>query len=139
MGALDYADGSDNPRLGKSLPTSSGTILRLSDLEQGMANLQRLPGATAHMKLLPGQHEGESDIQIARSLAKKWQLGAWLDDAGSKASGRYQAGGALYLYDLITLNESCTFPAEAILNSISITTATTTAACITPFPLATGH
>ena len=40
------------------------------------------------MKLLPGQHEGESDIQIARSLAKKWQLGAWLDDAGSKASGR---------------------------------------------------
>ncbi|MBZ4261253.1 hypothetical protein LAN14_22150, partial [Mycobacterium tuberculosis] len=88
-----------------SLPTSSGTILRLSDLEQGMANLQRLPGATAHMKLLPGQHEGESDIQIARSLAKKWQLGAWLDDAGSKASGRYQAGGALYLYDLTTLND----------------------------------
>ncbi|MDO6928851.1 ShlB/FhaC/HecB family hemolysin secretion/activation protein, partial [Acinetobacter baumannii] len=50
-------------------------------------------------------HEGESDIQIARSLAKKWQLGAWLDDAGSKASGRYQAGGALYLYDLTTLND----------------------------------
>ncbi|MDU2190277.1 MAG: ShlB/FhaC/HecB family hemolysin secretion/activation protein [Klebsiella pneumoniae] len=41
----------------------------------------------------------------ARSLAKKWQLGAWLDDAGSKASGRYQAGGALYLYDLTTLND----------------------------------
>ncbi len=105
VGAIDYADGSDTTRLWNSLPTSSGTILRLSDLEQGMANLQRLPGATAHMKLLPGQHEGESDIQIARSLAKKWQLGAWLDDAGSKASGRYQAGGALYLYDLTTLND----------------------------------
>jgi hemolysin activation/secretion protein len=37
-----------------------------------------------------GQREGESDLQIARSLEKKWQLGAWLDDAGSKASGRYQ-------------------------------------------------
>lgn len=36
---------------------------------------------------------------------EKWQLGAWLDDAGSKASGRYQAGGALYLYDLTTLND----------------------------------
>ena len=105
VGAIDYADGSDTTRLWNSLPTSSGTILRLSDLEQGMANLQRLPGATAHMKLLPGQHEGESDIQIARSLAKKWQLGAWLDDAGSKASGRYQAGGALYLYDLTNLND----------------------------------
>lgn len=139
VGAIGYADGSDTTRLWNSLPTSSGTILRLSDLEQGMANMQRLPGATAHMKLLPGQHEGESDIQIARSLAKKWQLGAWLDDAGSKASGRYQAGGALYLYDLTTLTISCTFPAGAILNSISITTATTTAACITPSPSATGH
>ncbi|MDS1048255.1 POTRA domain-containing protein [Klebsiella pneumoniae] len=59
VGAIDYADGSDTTRLWNSLPTSSGTILRLSDLEQGMANLQRLPGATAHMKLLPGQHEGK--------------------------------------------------------------------------------
>jgi hypothetical protein len=31
------------------------------------------------MKLLPGQREGESDLQIARSLEKKWQLGAWLE------------------------------------------------------------
>ena len=95
VGAIDYADGSDTTRLWNSLPTSSGTILRLSDLEQGMANLQRLPGATAHMKLLPGQHEGESDIQIARS-GEKWQLGAG-DDAGSKASGRYRRRGPLSL------------------------------------------
>ncbi len=138
VGAIDYADGSDTTRLWNSLPTSSGTILRLSDLEQGMANLQRLPGATAHMKLLPGQHEGESDIQIARSPAKNGSL-ARLDDAGSKASGRYRAGGALYLYDLTTLNDILYLSGGAILNSISITTATTTAACITPFPLATGH
>lgn len=105
VGAIDYAGGSDITRLWNSLPLSPGAILRLSDLEQGMANLQRLPGSTAHMKLLPGQREGESDLQIARSLEKKWQLGAWLDDAGSKASGRYQAGGALYLYDLTTLND----------------------------------
>ncbi|GHK53256.1 hypothetical protein KPZU09_29920 [Klebsiella pneumoniae] len=91
VGAIDYADGSDTTRLWNSLPTSSGTILRLSDLEQGMANLQRLPGATAHMKLLPGQHEGESDIQIARSGEK---MAAWRgDDAGSKASGRYRPAG----------------------------------------------
>lgn len=34
VGAIDYADGSDTTRLWNSLPTSSGTILRLSDLEQ---------------------------------------------------------------------------------------------------------
>ncbi len=36
------------------MPTHTGKILRLSDLEQGMANLQRLPGTSAHMKLRPG-------------------------------------------------------------------------------------
>ena len=31
--------------------------------------------------------------------------GSRMDDAGSRASGRYQAGGALYLYDITTLND----------------------------------
>ena len=43
------------------------------------------------MKLLPGQHEGESDIQIARSPGEKWQLGAGLTTPAAKpadATGR---------------------------------------------------
>lgn len=28
-----------------------------------------------------------------------------MDDAGSRESGRYQSGGALYLYDMATLND----------------------------------
>ncbi len=38
-------------------------------------------------------------------MDKQWQVGARLDDAGSRASGRYQGGGALYLYDLSSLND----------------------------------
>ncbi|WP_139538666.1 ShlB/FhaC/HecB family hemolysin secretion/activation protein [Klebsiella spallanzanii] len=88
-----------------AMPTATGDILKLTDLEQGMANLQRLPGSSAQMKITPGKNNAESDIQITRNMAKKWQIGAWLDDAGSRASGRYQGGGALYLYDLTTLND----------------------------------
>ncbi len=51
-----------------------------------MANLQRLPGATAHMKLLPGQHE-ESDIQIARS-GEKWQRRGLTTPAASQRTLR---------------------------------------------------
>ena len=91
--------------LWNSMPSERGDILKLTDLEQGMANLQRLPGSSAHMKIVPGKNNAESDIQITRNLAKQWQLAAWLDDAGSRASGRYQGGGALYLYDLTTLND----------------------------------
>ncbi|MCS6038148.1 hypothetical protein LNQ52_31890 [Klebsiella pneumoniae subsp. pneumoniae] len=64
------------PRLWNSLPTSSGTILRLSDLEQGDGQpAAHLPGATAHMKLLPGQHEGESDIPDRPQPGEK--MAAW--------------------------------------------------------------
>lgn len=97
VGAIDYADGSDTTRLWNSLPTSSGTILRLSDLEQGMANLQRLPGATAHMKLLPGQHEGESDIQIARSPAKNGSLALGLTTPAAKPADATVPAGPLSL------------------------------------------
>lgn len=88
-----------------NIPASEGDILRLSDLEQGMENLLRLPGSSANMQILPGQREAESNLMLTRRLDKKWQVGAWVDDAGSRASGRYQAGGALYLYDVTTLND----------------------------------
>lgn len=104
-GNIAFAPNSATTNLWTSMPTHSGKILRLSDLEQGMANLQRLPGSSAHMKLRPGEHIGESDIEITRVMDKTWQVGAWLDDAGSRASGRYQGGGALYLYDLSSLND----------------------------------
>jgi hypothetical protein len=40
-----------------------------------MANLQRLPGSTAHMKLLPGQREGKAIF--ARSPAAWRKMAAW--------------------------------------------------------------
>lgn len=107
IGQIAYAD--DEPvnktLLWNSLPFSEDDILRLPDLEQGMANLQRLPGSSAHMQLLPGLKHAESNIRLTRKLDKMWQIGAWLDDAGSRSTGRYQGGGALYLYDLTSLND----------------------------------
>lgn len=106
VGDMGYSEESkQNTSLWNALPAAKGNILQLADLEQGMANLQRLPGSKAHMRLLPGYNPGETDIKITRTQDKKWQVGAWLDDAGSRSSGRYQGGGALYLYDLTTLND----------------------------------
>jgi len=91
--------------LWNSLPFSRDDILRLPDLEQGMANLQRLPGSSAHMQLVPGQNFSETDIRLTRKMGKPWQVSAWLNDAGSRSSGRYLGGGALYLYDMASLND----------------------------------
>ena len=106
IGNISWASGnSATTSLWNAIPAKTGDILKLTELEQGMANLQRLPGSSAQMKIMPGKNHAESDIQISRHLARNWQVGAWLDDAGSRSSGRYQAGGALYLYDLTTLND----------------------------------
>ena len=106
VGKIAFASDSLNPTsIWNSLPLNSGETLRLADLEQGISNLQRLPGSAAHMKLQPGEHHGETDILLTRTQDKKWQVGAWLDDSGSRTSGRYQGGGALYLYDITRLND----------------------------------
>lgn len=43
-----------------NIPTRTGDILRLTDLEQGMENLRRLPGSSANMQILPGQREAKA-------------------------------------------------------------------------------
>lgn len=112
IGDINWSsDSSAITSLWNTMPAATGDILKLTDLEQGMANLQRLPGSSAQMRILPGKNNAQSDIDITRHLAKKWQVGAWLDDAGSRASGRYQTGVALYLYDLTTLNDILYFSA----------------------------
>lgn len=44
-------------RLWNAIPVSSGDILNLRDIEQGLENLRRVPSATADIKVVPGSHE----------------------------------------------------------------------------------
>ncbi|MGK3143674.1 ShlB/FhaC/HecB family hemolysin secretion/activation protein [Pantoea sp. C2G6] len=96
----------DYINLQSTLPLKEGDILRLRDLEQGSLNLQRVPGSRVNIKLMPGSEKNESDLSIHREQDKYWQIGAWLNDAGSVATGRYQGGGALYLNNITSLSET---------------------------------
>lgn len=101
---LNKASG-DDINLTSTLPFSAGDLLELSDLEQGSLNLQRVPGSRVNVQLLPGSSKGESDIVIQREQDKYWQMSAWLNDAGSAATGRYQGGTALYLNNIASLSD----------------------------------
>jgi hemolysin activation/secretion protein len=91
--------------LANNLPLKKNEVVNLKDLEQGAENLQRIPGSRATLQLYPGSEPGLSDIVITRHQDRYWKVGAWADDAGSRRSGRYQAGGAAYLYNPCTLND----------------------------------
>ncbi|HAK1938777.1 TPA: ShlB/FhaC/HecB family hemolysin secretion/activation protein [Salmonella enterica] len=88
-----------------AMPVRRGDLLDLRDIEQGLENLQRLPTVTARMTLHPGAAPGESDIVTERIQSRFWRLGAWLDDSGSRDTGRYQAGVMLALDNPASLSD----------------------------------
>lgn len=88
-----------------AFPAHDGNLLDLRDIEQGLENLQRLPTVEASMEVVPGEQPGESDIVVQWQQRKMWRLGASLDDAGSVATGRYQAGATLSLDNPFSLSD----------------------------------
>ncbi|PSF70805.1 hypothetical protein C6975_26460 [Escherichia coli] len=79
-------DSDDYIQLYSSFPAHEGSLLDLRDIEQGLENMQRLPGVQADMEIVPGEQPGESDILITRKQDKYWRLGFSLDDSGNRVS-----------------------------------------------------
>lgn len=91
--------------LATAVPLSSGDPLDLRDLEQGLENLQRLPGTEARFQLLPGQRPGESVVVVDWQQEKPWRLSLTLDDAGSEQTGKREAGATLFLDNPLGLSD----------------------------------
>jgi hemolysin activation/secretion protein len=90
---------------GNTFPVSPGELLDLRAVEQGLENMQRIPDTNVAIRLYPGEHAGTSDIEITRKQRKWWRTAVWLDDAGSRYTGRYQGGAAFYLDNPTSLND----------------------------------
>ncbi|WP_410756989.1 ShlB/FhaC/HecB family hemolysin secretion/activation protein [Erwinia psidii] len=97
--------GDDDIFLHTVFPAHSGTLFDLRDSEQGLENLQRLPGTQASIKIIPGETPGESDIEISRKKNKNWRTGITLDDSATRSIGRYQAGVSLSLDNPFSLSD----------------------------------
>lgn len=106
VGNIRFSDDSDkHANLSTTFPSRQGDILDLRAIEQGLENIQRIPGADANVVLRPGEAAGGTDIEIQRTQSSSWRIGGWFDDSGSRYTGRYQAGVALYLDNPTSLND----------------------------------
>lgn len=85
-------DSSQYSTLFAAMPARAGNLLDLRDIEQGLENLQRLPTVQASMEMVPGDAPGETQIVINRQQSRYWHAGAWVDNTGSKSTGKNQAG-----------------------------------------------
>ncbi|WP_435954719.1 ShlB/FhaC/HecB family hemolysin secretion/activation protein [Dryocola sp. BD626] len=84
-------------RLWNAIPDSSGDILNLRDVEQGLENFRRVPNATADIKIVPGRHDATSDLLVSWQESRPVRLSLGLDDSGSKSTGRYLGSATLAL------------------------------------------
>ena len=91
-----------------------GQLLNLRDIEQALENFKRVPTAEADIQITPAEgadaQAGESDLEIAWRQAFPVRLNLSVDDAGTKATGKYQASltaaydNPLRLNDLFYVN-----------------------------------
>ena len=95
--------------LGSAIPARPGDLLNLRDIEQGLENLKRAPTAEADIQIepstAPNARPGDSDLVVKYVQAKKWRVALSLDDSGTEATGRYQAGATVSVDNPFGLND----------------------------------
>lgn len=107
---IRFADGTD-PRASywNAVPVKPGDLLNLRDIEQALENFQRIPTVVADIQIVPaegeGAAEGESDLVIAWQQRAVQRVGVTLDDSGSDATGKLQAGVTVSLDNLTGTND----------------------------------
>lgn len=103
------ADADPRGTVFNALPAKEGDLLNLRDIEQGLENFKRVPTATADIQITPsedaGAQAGDSDVVIQYQQAFPFRLSTSLDDGGSRATGKYQAGMTLSYDNWWTLND----------------------------------
>jgi len=82
-------------RLWNAVPASSGDILNLRDIEQGLENFKRVPSAAADIKIVPGEQEATSDLLVHWQEGRPVRLSLGMDDSGSRSTGRYLGSATL--------------------------------------------
>lgn len=115
IAAIRTTPDSSSTLLGKSallvtaIPARPGDLLNLRDIEQGLENLKRAPTAEADIQIepstAPNAKPGDSDLVVKYVQSKKWRVTLSLDDSGTEATGRYQAGATLSLDNPFGLND----------------------------------
>lgn len=108
--AIRFADGT-SPRATQwnAMPAMPGDLLNLRDMEQALEVFKRVPTAQADIQIVPAQgpdtQPGQSDLVIAWNQSRRFRVGLSLDDSGSAATGKLQAGATLSVDHALQAND----------------------------------
>lgn len=86
-----------------AFPGLKGRVLNLRDLEQGLEQMNRLPGWNVTMHVAPGGAPGSSVVIVTAPPAQLLTGRAWLDNNGTQQTGRWDGHIAASLADPLGL------------------------------------
>jgi hemolysin activation/secretion protein len=108
-----YADDAGpRTRWQTALPMRPGDTLDLSDLDQGLEQLKRVPSQDVEINIRPGDGEGQSVVELRLRRTRPWRVSVSADDAGAKATGKLQGTLTASLDDALTLNDILSVTAQ---------------------------
>jgi len=107
---IRFAEGTHrDATLWNAIPARSGDLLNLRDIEQGLENFKRVPTAEADIQISPAEGAdaapGQSDLVVQWSQQRLVRFNLSLDDSGSKATGKTQAGATMSLDHALRQND----------------------------------
>jgi hemolysin activation/secretion protein len=109
-----------------AFPASPGDPLRLSDIDQGVAQINRLRRNQASVQVLPGQAVGDSVVAITNPSGDRTYYTLGVDNYGSESTGvtRYRAGveadNLIGLQESLSLNYIDTLESNALVGSVAV-------------------
>ncbi|MEX3671771.1 ShlB/FhaC/HecB family hemolysin secretion/activation protein [Paraburkholderia phenoliruptrix] len=109
-----------------AFPAAPGDPLRLSDIDQGVSQINRLRRNQAEIQILPGQSPGDSVVAISNRPGDRLYYTLGMDNYGSTATGvtRYRAGveadNVIGLQESLSLNFLNSEDSNAFVGSFAI-------------------
>jgi hemolysin activation/secretion protein len=109
-----------------AFPSDPGDPLRLSDIDQGVAQINRMRRNQASVQILPGQTVGDSVVAISNPSGDSVYGTLGVDTYGAQATGitRYRAGieadNLIGLQEVLSLNYIDSLESNALVGSFAI-------------------
>ncbi|WP_341867650.1 ShlB/FhaC/HecB family hemolysin secretion/activation protein [Paraburkholderia rhynchosiae] len=109
-----------------AFPAAPGDPLQVSDIDQGVAQINRLRRNQAQVQIQPGQSPGESIIAIANPSGDRLYYNLGVDNYGSASTGvtRYRASveadNLIGLQESLSLNFVDSLDSNAIVGSLAV-------------------
>lgn len=110
IAAIRFAEGGEaRASLAAAIPARRGELVNVSDIEQGLENLKRVPTAEADIQIEPSTaadaRPGDSDLVVRYAQRFPLRTTLSLDDSGTQATGKTQAGATVAWDNPLGLND----------------------------------